>query len=204
MIALGCFDWRHAAWQGGFYPDDLPAEWRLTFYANEFDALGLEAAAWLEPSLDELGGWVADTREGFRIYPELPARAVPDLEARLKALGPRLGATLAGEGCSPELIELAGRFAPVWAQAAITAPSVNPGMDCAEGLPPVAHDLVEALEPGRAPLVVLDSPGVDLRAARRVMEALGPRDATLLLRDAGTALESLQGLRTLRDLLGWQ
>jgi hypothetical protein len=192
MIALGGFDWRHAAWQGGFYPDELPADWRLTFYANEFDALGLEAAAWLEPSLDELHGWVADTREGFRIYPELPARAVPDLEARLQALASRLGATLAGEGCSPELIELAGRFAPVWARAPL------------EGLPPVAHDLIEALEPGRAPLVVLDTPHVDLRAARKVMDALGPRHATLLLRNAGTAFESLQGLRNLRDLLGWQ
>jgi len=192
MIALGCFDWRHAAWEGGFYPDDLPAEWRLTFYANEFDALGLAAEAWLAPSLEELAGWVKDTREGFRLYPELPARRVPDLEARLQALGPRLGATLAGEGCPPEIIALAGRFAPVWAQATL------------EGLPPVAHDLVEALEPGRAPLVVLDSPRVDLRAARRAMEVLGPRDGIILLRDAGTALESLQGLRTLRDLLGWQ
>jgi hypothetical protein len=192
MIRLGGFDWRHAAWQGGFYPDDLPEDWQLTFYANEFDALGLAAEAWLAPSLEELAGWVTDTREGFRLYPELPARQVSDLEARLKALGPRLGATLAGAGCPPAIIGLAGRFAPVWAQAAL------------EGLPPVAHDLIEALEPGRAPLVVLDSPRLDLRAARRAMEVLGPREGVILLRDAGTALESLQGLRTLRDLLGWQ
>jgi len=193
MIALGCFDWRYPAWQGGFYPDDLPTEWRLTFYANEFDALGLEGAAWLQPSLDELESWVVDTREGFRIYLELPAQPVPDLEARLKALGPRLGGALAGAGCAPEVIELSGRFAPVWAQEA------------AFGLPSVAHDLIEALQPGRAPLVVLAPAQVDLRAARKAMETLGPQHATFLVRgDPERMLEGLQGLRTLRDLLGWQ
>ncbi|MEF3193121.1 MAG: hypothetical protein K6346_02725 [Halothiobacillaceae bacterium] len=192
MIALGGFDWRHAAWEGGFYPDDLPAEWRLTFYANEFDALGLVAKAWLAPSLEELTGWVMDTREGFRLYSELPARRDPDLEARLGVLRPRLGATLAGEGCPPEIIALAEHFAPVWALAPVS------------GLLPVAHDLIEALEPGRAPLIVLNASRVDLRAARRAMEALGPRDGVILLRDAGTGLEALRQLHTLRGLLGWQ
>ncbi|MGK0674024.1 MAG: hypothetical protein ABWU16_05110 [Halothiobacillaceae bacterium] len=191
MIRLGGFDWRHATWEGSFYPEDLPEDWRLTFYANTFDALGLVAEAWLAPSLEELADWVKDTREGFRLYLELPTQRVPDLEARLKVLGPRLGATLAGEGCLSGVIELAGRFAPVWAQATL------------KGLPLVARDLTDALASGRAPLVVLDASRVDLRAARRAMEALGPRDGAILLHDVGTALEPLQGLRTLRDLLGW-
>ncbi len=32
VLAVG---WDHPAWQGSFYPDDLPADWRLTYYANE-------------------------------------------------------------------------------------------------------------------------------------------------------------------------
>ncbi|MDM7321963.1 MAG: hypothetical protein P3W87_001495 [Gammaproteobacteria bacterium] len=191
MIRLGSFDWRHAAWQGRFYPEDLPEDWQLAFYANEFDALGLAAEAWFAPSLEELAGWVKDTREGFYFYPELPAWQVPDLEVRLKVLGPRLGAILAGAGCPSELIELAGHFASVWAQGAV------------EGLPQVAHDFVEALEPGRAPLVVLKSSRVNLRAARKAMEVLGLRAGVILMRDAGIALESLQRLRTLRNFLGW-
>lgn len=192
MIRLGGFDWRHDAWCGAFYPEDLPGDWQLTFYANEFDALGLVAQAWLTPSLEEMAAWVKDTREGFCLYLELPNRQVPDLEARLKTLHSRLGATLAGAGCPPKIIGLAGQFAPVWAQAAV------------EGLPRVAHDFVEALEPGRAPLVVLESSRVDLRAARRAMDVLGPRAGVILLRDADMALEALQSLRTLRNLLGWQ
>ncbi|HET19513.1 MAG TPA: DUF72 domain-containing protein, partial [Chromatiales bacterium] len=184
--------WRHETWRGGFYPDDLPVEWQLTFYANEFDALGLDAATWLEPSMEELAGWVADTREGFRIYPELPARPVPDLEARLNVLAPRLGATLAGPGAPPDSIERARRFAPVWAREAV------------EGLPRVGHDLADVLEPGRAPLAVLEPGRVDLRAARRAMEALGPRGATFIMRDGAGALDSLHALRSLRDLMGWQ
>lgn len=192
MIALGTWGWRHASWQGGFYPDDLPDEWHLTFYSNEFDALGLDASAWLEPPLDELAAWVADTREGFRLYAELPSLPAADMEVRLSTLAPRLGALLAAPGTPVKIIELARRFAPVWAQGAI------------EGLPQVAHDLDEALEPARPPLVVLGTAGIDLRAARRAMEALGPKGETILLRDGASALKSLHALRTLRDLLGWQ
>lgn len=31
--------WCHDDWYGAFYPDDLPPEWRLAYYANEFRSL---------------------------------------------------------------------------------------------------------------------------------------------------------------------
>lgn len=35
-LLIGAFGWRHAAWQGDYYPEDLPAEWQLGYYSNEF------------------------------------------------------------------------------------------------------------------------------------------------------------------------
>ena len=35
-IKVGVFDWDRFATQGGFYPDDIPQDWRLAYYSNEF------------------------------------------------------------------------------------------------------------------------------------------------------------------------
>jgi len=92
-------DWDHAAWSGGFYPEDLPAEWRLTFYANEFPAVIVPAAAWGEDPAQQARQWVADTPEGFGFLVEgdLPAGVEEALAERLvAAIGP-------GEGELPRL-----------------------------------------------------------------------------------------------------
>lgn len=197
MIALGAWGWEHAAWDGSFYSEDLPREWWLTFYSNEFDAVGLDPEAWLASDIDTLRGWVDDTREGFRFVLVLPDRPADDMAERLGVLAPRIGSLLAGAGVSDEVIETARRFGPVWAMESLP--------DGGEGLPPVAHGLIEALDVQRAPLVLLDAEGFNLRAARSVMESLGGRgNATILLRDAEASFPVLNEVRTLRDLLGWQ
>ena len=35
-LLLRARDWEHPAWNQEFYPDDLPEDWRLSYYANEF------------------------------------------------------------------------------------------------------------------------------------------------------------------------
>jgi hypothetical protein len=35
-ILIGAQGWQHEAWQDSFYPEELPSEWRLGFYNNEF------------------------------------------------------------------------------------------------------------------------------------------------------------------------
>ena len=35
-INIGVFDWGQFAVGGGYYPDDLPAEWQLAYFANDF------------------------------------------------------------------------------------------------------------------------------------------------------------------------
>ncbi|MEW6445372.1 MAG: DUF72 domain-containing protein [Pseudomonadota bacterium] len=189
MIALGAWDWRHADWVGGFYPEDLPPDWRLTFYANEYDAVGLRAEDWLLPAPGVLRDWVEDTREGFRFlleWPEtFPAGASEGLGERLAILAPRLGALLTGDETSVHVSVPEG--VPVWARER------------------VAHDFVEALETARPPLLLLGGQGLDdLREARRAIESLGARGDAIILVEGAEVLSRLSRLRTLRDLSGWQ
>ena len=38
-LRLGARGWRHAHWENDFYPDDLPPDWQLAYYANEFSTV---------------------------------------------------------------------------------------------------------------------------------------------------------------------
>lgn len=67
-FSLAAAGWDHDRWQGVIYPDDLPSDWRLAYYANAFDAVLVPAAQWPAATGDELACWVADTPPAFRFY----------------------------------------------------------------------------------------------------------------------------------------
>ena len=50
----------------GFFPEDLPPEWRLTYYANQFGAVLVPPDAW--PAGTALRDWRDDVHGGFRFY----------------------------------------------------------------------------------------------------------------------------------------
>jgi len=35
-LVVGARGWEHAQWLETYYPDDLPEDWQLDYYANEF------------------------------------------------------------------------------------------------------------------------------------------------------------------------
>jgi len=70
-IFVGSRGVSHSAWCEGFYPDDLPLEWRLSYYSNEFSALLL-----LQDDIDSLSSeevieWLEDLDDGFSLLYEL-------------------------------------------------------------------------------------------------------------------------------------
>ena len=90
-LRFGTVDWR----QPGYYPDDLPRDWQLGYYANELSAVLLPVAGWRDVAQDQLAEWAEDVHPGFRFY--LLADAGVPIEAQLAratALGDRLGALL--------------------------------------------------------------------------------------------------------------
>lgn len=90
---MGSAGWAHTAWQGGFYPPDLPEEWRLAYYNTAWSCVWLGYADWSGSDPAALAAWVDDTHERFRFVLEMnPAGPTEADRVRLDALAPRLAA----------------------------------------------------------------------------------------------------------------
>lgn len=71
-ILVGARGWDHDDWSGGFYPQDLPRGWRLTYYANWLRAVLVPGETWDGADAQVVGQWAADCDESFRFVLELP------------------------------------------------------------------------------------------------------------------------------------
>lgn len=65
-ISVGVFDWINFPKRQGFYPDDIPEDWKLVFYSNEFNSACLSLSA-LASQAELLPEWVADLPEEFEL-----------------------------------------------------------------------------------------------------------------------------------------
>ncbi len=88
---VGAQGWDHEGWAGSFYPDDLPADWRLTYYNNFFTCCYLGYPAWAQQPEATLVQWLDDTLPRFRLVLETPASLSESDRARLAILAPRTG-----------------------------------------------------------------------------------------------------------------
>jgi hypothetical protein len=111
-MELGSWGWDWDAWEGVFYPEDLPEDWRLSFYANEFPLVVIpgEQAALLE--VPTLLMWARDLPPQFGFLVEAPKALRADGQGRgrlievLAALGGRLrGLLWPVEGSLPEQLQ---------------------------------------------------------------------------------------------------
>lgn len=100
---LGTIDWEHGAWIGSFYPEDLPAEWRLTFYNTQFDCVYLPYPRWGHVERQLLAAWAEDTLERFVFLLEHPSGPLSaEDERRLALLDPK--AVLLSPAHKPRLV----------------------------------------------------------------------------------------------------
>jgi hypothetical protein len=88
------------------YPDDLPEDWRLGYFANTHWGVLVPAPRWTRADGSELESWVQDTPDRFRFYldsgPEWAAALDPGALGRAAlGLGPRLAALVGGPGAPP-------------------------------------------------------------------------------------------------------
>ena len=90
-VRVGARGWQYSDWIGEFYPDDLPEDWRFSFYSNEFNTVLIpydcltqyEVGDWLE--------WAEDTQKDFTFYVEISETASWDkTKPYLEALGEQL------------------------------------------------------------------------------------------------------------------
>lgn len=71
-ILIGTRGWDYADWTGGFYPPELPAEWRFCFYSNRLRSVLVPAEIWADVRRPAVGQWLSDSDPEFRFVFELP------------------------------------------------------------------------------------------------------------------------------------
>ncbi len=70
QIELAAYGWQEPAWSA-FYPEEMPSDWRLDYYSNEFTGLVVPAIEWARTSIDVAAEWLATVPAGFRFYWEI-------------------------------------------------------------------------------------------------------------------------------------
>lgn len=86
QVLLGAVDWTRPEWTGGFYPGDMPEDWRLTYYNTQFDCVFLDRVRWTAAGPAQWRLWQEDTHEHFMFLLEGDAREPPPAELADKAL----------------------------------------------------------------------------------------------------------------------
>ena len=80
-LIVGARGWDHAGWRGAFYPEDLPQEWRLTYYANEFTGVLVPESVWRAADPETIAIWCDDVTDGFLFFLELQDPNAAELPA---------------------------------------------------------------------------------------------------------------------------
>jgi uncharacterized protein YecE (DUF72 family) len=104
LVGTSGFDYEH--WDGPFYPDDLPRNRRLPFYAEHFSTLELNVTFYRTPRARFFDSWRDGVPDGFRFAVKAsrylthirrlvdPRQPVEYLMDRVSRLGDRLGPVL--------------------------------------------------------------------------------------------------------------
>lgn len=71
-MLIGTRGWQHAAWEGNFYPAELPADWQFCFYSNRLRSVLIPAERWSGADAAEVRRWKEDSDAQFRFVLELP------------------------------------------------------------------------------------------------------------------------------------
>jgi uncharacterized protein YecE (DUF72 family) len=105
-ILAGTSGFSYKEWKGRFYPEKLPADQMLWFYATRFSTVEMNNTFYRMPSEKVLLDWAADVPEGFTFVVKASRRITHEKRLKdagdetayfLKAvtvLGPKLGPTL--------------------------------------------------------------------------------------------------------------
>lgn len=175
--------WDPSPGDADFYPDDLPEDWRLTFFANALGAVVLDVDAWGQVDAGRIAQWVRDVPASFAFYLRHDPGAVAVAEsAEVRArLGERFGGWIlcsdqghAGDLYGPAYVLLESVSAAAGSRASALACTVPAGLD------------------------------TDLRAARRWLEGLaaGARGRPALALMGGARFEDVRRWQSLVELLG--
>ena len=77
-MQVGAYGWDYADWHKNFYPEDLPEDWRLDFYANTYRVVLVPEAKWLKWQLDDVEEALEAVEGDFYFYFEVNLSSLID------------------------------------------------------------------------------------------------------------------------------
>lgn len=91
-IDIAAYGWESEPWQG-FYPADLPEDWHLDFYSNEFRSVVVPSDIWQGITADVAEEWLDAVDAEFSFYFEAIDEqvATPEQSAAIESLGTQWG-----------------------------------------------------------------------------------------------------------------
>lgn len=146
-VTVAAYGWSHPGWCGNFYPDDLPEDWQLSYYSNEFRAVVVPVSAWVGVDMSSIEAWLDDVSQDFVFYLEV-ADATHDgakLAGVFALFGEQLGGIL---------------LHPIEADADLTM--VSASLEAALSVAPVCLLLPKNTELSEVGLSLLEERGVSL------------------------------------------
>ena len=190
-VVVGARGWLHEQWIASYYPEDIPDEWRLGFYANEFNTLLVPWMQWNE-SIEALEEGLEDTDDDFHLYLELPDTQ-ESLPENLHVIADQVKGLVCTQGDASHWLEIAGSV----------------------GVPLLAEIESESVFIGYAPygeasdsieLVMIDSTKIDDLTLMReqIEQALQLADSRLdfIFTDTAPALDAMRNTVMIAELLG--
>ncbi|MGD8783503.1 MAG: hypothetical protein PVG75_03655 [Thioalkalispiraceae bacterium] len=98
LVLIGACGWQHDDWGAEFYPEDLPEEWQIGYYGNEYQVVMVPASYWCSEH-DTYAEWLEESDESLKMIGQWPEQGANQDEYQqaqegIKAVSGRLLAVL--------------------------------------------------------------------------------------------------------------
>jgi len=98
IILIGAYGWQHPQWDTQFYPEDLPVEWKVGYYGNEYAIVVVPNSYWQQDT-ELYAQWLEESDEALQFICEWPASGATQSDYQqaqhgIEALAERVTAVL--------------------------------------------------------------------------------------------------------------
>jgi len=204
-VLVGATGWEFGPWEQSFYPEDLPEDWRLSFYSNEFPVVRLPTSRLAAATDTDVEEWLEETNSQFRFVLQLDCPLDATLEARLATLRPKLLAVIVPRDGSIQAGEVLADLPRVMAKAEDQSCELHLQAGVGHcwdgrGAPCWGDDIALVCLPAAA--------YKDMRQLKEVIAACQPaleegRQLVLLFEGEAPDVEVMRNARTIAELLGF-
>ncbi|MBT8440131.1 MAG: hypothetical protein HKP55_07320 [Gammaproteobacteria bacterium] len=67
-MRIGTIGWLFESWDNSYFPEDIPQDWKLGYYANDLSAVVVPEALWEQADFEELEEMAEEVHEDFGFY----------------------------------------------------------------------------------------------------------------------------------------